>query len=934
MKKILILFSVFLSANYLFAQNTWLQKANFSGGVRYGTVSFSVGSLGYIGLGWNGSSYANDFWSYDPTTNTWTQVANFLGPARISACSFVIGAKAYVGTGLNYAVRYNDFYEYNPATNTWTLRANYPGSVRYPSTGRSVGNHGSIGLGTYSHPGHFYSDFYEYDPVLDSWNIRAAFPGAIRCGSAGFCVGSKGYLGLGSNYAISMTYSDFYEFNPSTNSWLQKNNFPGPARSNSASFSIGSRGFIGTGITYPSGIFYNDFWEYNPTNDSWIQRANFPGVARTSTGFSIGNNGYIGTGSNGSYQTDFYEYTPVQTLTATASSTGNNCFGDNNGTASVTATGGTAPYTYSWSPSGGTNSTASGLSAGTYTCLITDALNTTYSQTVTVTQPSQISPGLTIIGASCNGTGSANSNPTGGTGPYTFNWSTGGTASTESNLSLGNYAVSITDANGCIITQTFAITNAPPPQTVVTALNVSCFGGSNGSAIISVTGGAPPFTYAWSPSGGNAASANGLTAGTYTCTVTDANGCNYFQTTTISQPTALISSSVAGTIMCHGGNTSATVVVSGGTPSYNYSWAPTGGNGQTATGMTAGSYSCTISDTYGCSIQETFTITEPSVLSPSAISTNLQCYGDQNGTASAIVIGGTPGYTYNWLPAGGTAQTASGLSAGTYTISVTDANGCIANNTVAVTSPPQIVSTIVQSNSPTCNGDCNGAATLTTTGGSGNYTYNWTQTGCTTPSCTGLCAGSYSVIVTDSTGCSSTAIVPVTQPDLIVATETHTDETFAAMNDGTATAIVNGGTAPYTYAWAPSGGTGATATGLGAGTYTCTITDVNGCTGSVVVTIVTADGVGINNPETGNLLVNVFPNPVHDFVQIQINLQQSDEITLEVFDIIGNKLDEIDFGKSDKISYSYNVSHYANGIYLFKVTEGNSNSSTRITVAK
>ncbi len=586
-----------------------------------------------------------------------------------------------------------------------------------------------------------------------------------------------------------------------------------------------------------------------------------------------------------------------------------------------------------WSPSGGTAATASGLSAGTYTCLITDVNGNTFSQTVTITQPSQINIAVTATPASCSGTGSATANASGGNGPYSYSWSSGGTSNTENNLPIGNYTVTVTDASSCTITQTVSITTAPPPSITSMIGNVTCFGSSNGSASLTISGGVAPFTYSWSPTGGNSSFANGLSIGSYTCTVTDANGCNFTQAVTITQPTAIIASNISGSIVCFGGTTSASVAATGGTPAYSYLWSPSGGTSQNATGISAGSYTCTITDLNGCINQQLVTITQPPNLSVAAISTNLNCFTDQNGTATSFAIGGTPTYTYHWTPTGGNNQIATGLGVGNYVITVTDAAGCITNNTVTISSPPQIVPVVSQNVSPGCYGDCNGIATVTTTGGSGPFTYNWIASGCTTPTCGGLCNGNTSVLITDSLGCTSSIIVVTAQPDSLVASATHTDETWVSNNDGTATAIVNGGTGPYTYVWAPTGGPNATATGLDAGTYTCTITDAHGCTTTVTVTVNTNDQIGITNPESQNLTATIFPNPAKDFVTINVTSNQRGDFSIEVFDIVGQKLDEVDFKNTSEINFAYRTSTLPNGVYLFNIRNGVSKTTKKITVA-
>jgi hypothetical protein len=207
-----------------------------------------------------------------------------------------------------------------------------------------------------------------------------------------------------------------------------------------------------------------------------------------------------------------------------------------------------------------------------------------------------------------------------------------------------------------------------PLAAAKTQTEISCNGGSNGSATVTPIGGTPPYTYSWAPSGGTSATASGLTAGTYTCTVTDDNSIPNIITKifTFIEPTALIASTSTTNISCNGAsNGSAGVSPSGGKPLYSFSWAPLGGTAATATGLAAGTYTCTITDDNNCSITKNFNLIEPSALTANTNNTNVSCNGGSNGTATIAPNGGTPSYTYSWAPSGGTAATASGLAVGT-----------------------------------------------------------------------------------------------------------------------------------------------------------------------------------------------------------------------------------------------------------------------------
>jgi SprB repeat len=368
--------------------------------------------------------------------------------------------------------------------------------------------------------------------------------------------------------------------------------------------------------------------------------------------------------------------------------------------------------------------------------------------------------------------------------------------------------------------------------TITSSSNVSCNGGSNGSATVSASGGTLGYTYSWSPAGGTAATASGLVAGAYTVTVTDANLFTQTATVTITEPPVLAAAiSDSTNVSCNGGsNGSATVSVSGGTAGYTYSWSPSGGTAATASGLAAGTYTVIVTDANTCNTTASVIIKEPARLTASiSDSTNISCNGGTNGSATVSVSGGTPGYTYSWSPSGGAAATASGLAAGTYTVTVTDANTCNATAAVIIKEPAILTATVGDSTNVSCNGGSNGSATIIVSGGTGSYNYSWSPSGGTAATASGLTAATYTCSITDSNACLVTKVVTITEPTIITATTSQTNVICNGSSTGSASVIASGGTGGYTYSWSPSGGTGATASDLAAGDYTCNITDANSC---------------------------------------------------------------------------------------------------------
>jgi hypothetical protein len=364
------------------------------------------------------------------------------------------------------------------------------------------------------------------------------------------------------------------------------------------------------------------------------------------------------------------------------------CYGESNGSASVSVTGADGPFTFLWS-NGATTSSVTGLAAGTYTLTISNGGCTLISM-VTLKQPALLTATASATAAGCGASnGTVTVNATGGKGAYTYTWNTipVSTTKTVTGLPAGVYTVTVGDANGCTATASATVTGLSGLTVTAATTNVSCFGGTNGSAIPTVTGGTAPYTYAWShgPTNKNQMA---LAAGTYTVTATANNGCTGSVSITISQPTAMAAIASSTPASCNGGNNgTVSVSASGGTPPYTYSWntAPIRTTA-TATGLKKGTYTCTITDSKGCIKFATAIITEPVAIVISISKTNVTTFGGNNGTATANVTGGVNPYTFIWSN-GQTMQTATGLIAGTYTVTVTDFNGCTKTKSVNITQP-------------------------------------------------------------------------------------------------------------------------------------------------------------------------------------------------------------------------------------------------------
>lgn len=532
----------------------------------------------------------------------------------------------------------------------------------------------------------------------------------------------------------------------------------------------------------------------------------------------------------------------IQNPTLTAAATvGQNvgCFGSSNGSASVAAAGGNSSFTYQWSNSASTAS-VTGLIAGTYTVTVNDGNNCTATASVVITQPTQLAANASATPQTSNGSsdGSATAAPTGGTTPYTYKWSNAEITATITGLLPGSYTVTVTDGNNCTSVQTVNV-NAfnCTIQAAVNAQNVTCFDASNGTASVTTTNATPPFSYNWS--------------------------------------------------------TAAT------TPSIS--------------GLAPGQYSVTVTDGNNCPSQLTFAITQPNALNVNATSTDASGPSAADGTATAGSTGGTPTYTYEWNTSA-TTPGITGLAAGVYTVTVTDANNCSATQTVTVSFLNCTLTTAFSNANPTCNGSANGEATVAVSSGTTPFTYLWSNDE-STPTITGLVAGTYTVTVTDDNGCSITAQTTLTQPtalSLSIPASVNPDCPNAV--NGSITADATGGTGTLAYQW-NNGQTSATAINLAVGTYTVVVTDANGCSTTQSATLTSVDA-------TPPVIVNTSP------ATLPIGLSGTVTVTLQNLNVSVTDNCTIPSGGIVIVPTTFNCSQIGVRTVTVTATDASGNTST------
>lgn len=678
------IFTIFflLTCHGVFTQGTWTQKAIFGGTSRYSATGFSIGNKGYIGTGMDGTT-KKDFWEWDKTTNTWTQKADFGGGARYSAVGFSIGTKGYIGTGMDgTSTRRKDFWEYDPVTNVWTQKADFAGTAREGAVGFSIGSYGYIGTGQES-VSTFKQDFWEYNPATNTWIAKANFGGTARTAAVGFSIGTKGYIGTGID-AAGAAKNDFWEWDQATNTWTQKADFGGTARFGATGFAIGTKAYIGVGRD-GSLAYKQDFWEWDQASNTWTQTVNFSGSGRNAaTSFVIANRAYMGTGFDGTYKKDFWEWNivPISSVTVIDPL----CFGQCNGSAIATVTGGTLPYTYIWS-NGQSASVATGLCNGTYTFTLVDADQDSNVITVNVVEPTSLTSSIIASSnVSCFGgsNGTASASATGGTLPYTYIWSNGISASSVSGLIAGNYFVTITDVNGCSSTSTLTITQPSAFFISVLGINVSCNSGNNGSASAVISGGTSPYTYNWS-NGLSSSLVTGLSAGTYTITVTDANACSIIDSITITEPPPIVVMTNTVSPICKGSCVTLNASSSGGTGTHSYVWQPGNISGVAITVCPTSnvSYTVTVIDSLNCSGNDTVTVQIKNVPVSFTLNPNTVCETD---FAFALTGGDPPGGTYSGPGVSGGIFDPAIAGPGLHTIiyTVTDSGGCTDSATAQI----------------------------------------------------------------------------------------------------------------------------------------------------------------------------------------------------------------------------------------------------------
>ena len=544
----------------------------------------------------------------------------------------------------------------------------------------------------------------------------------------------------------------------------------------------------------------------------------------------------------------------------------------------------------------------------------------------------------------CSQQGAINLSVSGGTGAYSYSWSPGGATTQDiSGLTVGSYAVTVTDAQSCSATFNATVANNSYTLGVsVATSSVTNCTSPNGSATATVSGATGGISYAWNPSTfGSGAAISNIPSGSFAVIATDANGCTGTGSASVSN-SAGVNASVSSltNVSCNGGANGAIAISAiGGTAPITYNWSDQGfaTSIATRTNLTAQSYTITVADAAGCSVVlGPITLTQPAALVVSlGTSNNATCSAVNNGSILMNVTGGTPNYTYSWSNSSSTSEDLSGLGAGTYQLTVTDANSCpsVQGPSVTITQPSAVVVSIsAGSSSVSCFGLADGAINMNVSGGQSPYTYSWTNTTATTEDLSFLAAGTYTLTATDASGCSGTGAAVVVADALAISTSiSSTPASNSASSDGTATVVATGGTGSFSYSWDDGNNqTSATAVALTSGNYTVEITDGNGC--SAIDVIFVDFGSAITELSLNDL--NIYPNPTDKNIVVSFELNDTRDIKISFYSTIGNLILSETANVNALYFKSVDVSTLSTGVYFIEISGEEGKVVKKFTISR
>lgn len=530
---------------------------------------------------------------------------------------------------------------------------------------------------------------------------------------------------------------------------------------------------------------------------------------------------------------------PLDSISLSYTQTAILCFGDSTASVDLTVQGGVGPYTYLWS-NGELTEDLADMPAGVYDVTVTDANGCTEDIDVVVTSPTDIILTQTTVDPVCQGgtQGSIDLTVAGGTPGYSYSWNNNEVTQDITGLFAGQYLVYVTDDNGCLDSLTIVLTDPDELILTETHIDVACYGDSSGTIDLSVSNGQPAYIYAWSD-GQTIQDAVDLPFGNYFVNVEDQNNCGAFLSVFINQPDTLmfLTDSTVTDVLCFGqSNGSIDMDVDGGVGPYTFLWD----NGDPTLDLLnapAGQYLLTITDANGCILTYSDTITQPDTLVTTETHVDILCFGDATGSIDATTIGGVTPYDFSW-DSGPNSEDLTNIPAGTYVLTTTDSNNCVHTLQVFIDQPAQGLSLTDDVSDVSCFDGDNGIIDVTATGGTPGYSYTW-STGDTIQDLDSLNTGNYFVAVVDANGCFDTLFTVVNQPLEPLSLTGESTSTCLGDSSGSALVIASGGTPDYFYVWNTEPvQTSDYIFNLSLGSYQVVVTDINGCTDSLVVNVI------------------------------------------------------------------------------------------------
>jgi len=549
---------------------------------------------------------------------------------------------------------------------------------------------------------------------------------------------------------------------------------------------------------------------------------------------------------------------PLDAIAAIVVTETNSACGQETGSIDITASGGTAPYSYAWSNLT-MNEDLTAAGAGVYVVTVTDDLGCEVSITGNINNssgPTDVTIDVTDVSCLGLADGEIDLGFTGGLAPFVIDWDAAADIEDPTGLMAGDYNVTVTDDNGCSITGATTINQPELFEVSVNTTETEC-NGSTGQLFTTVTGGSTVANYMWDGGAASVADPQGLPTGTYNVTVTDINGCEAMGQGVIVEPAAPEGSSMANDVSCFNA-ADGTITVNMTSPgTFTYAWSEPGLDSSSSnSGLAPNTYSVIVTDQNNCTAEYTETIVEPSVISGSVTTFPTECFGQNNGQASIVPLGGSgTGYMYQWC-SGENQSTANMLLAGACSVTVSDDSGCEVVIPFNIDDAPVLEANVSSVTDLSCNGNDMGAIDLNVTGGTGNLTYTWTggTIGTGTQDPTNLEAGIYTVEIEDDQGCTAQVTnIQITEPEALDISAS-TSNASCNLPNGSIEVTVTGGTGNIDYNWTPAlPNTGSHMGTVASGMYVLEIEDDNGCLLSENIEVLEPNALAVSS-EVGSML--------------------------------------------------------------------------------